>query len=95
MVGALDRPVAIVGALEREVGSPEIFSGSSEVLADTASREALIAALAFDKRAIPSEGGGKACSSPSSVQSENLLGWASSYDKSPIAAASLGRIGAV
>jgi hypothetical protein len=33
-----------------------------------------IAALAFDNSPIPSEGGGKALSSPSSVQSENLLG---------------------
>jgi hypothetical protein len=33
-----------------------------------------IAALAFDSNPIPSEGGGKALSSPSSVQSENLLG---------------------
>jgi hypothetical protein len=33
-----------------------------------------IAALAFESRPIPSEGGGNDRSSPSSVQSENLLG---------------------
>jgi len=75
-VGALDRePVASVGALDRvvEEGKPEAL-GSSWDLEVTASLEALIAARAFDSKAIPREGGGRACSSPSSVQSENLLG---------------------
>jgi hypothetical protein len=75
-VGALDRvEVASVGALDLvdDEGRPEVFD-SSWCLEVTASLEALIAALAFDNNAIPSEGGGRACSSPSSVQSENLLG---------------------
>jgi hypothetical protein len=61
-VGALDRvDVASVGALDRvvEEGRPEALE-SSWCLELTASLEALIAALAFDSKAIPSEGGGKA-----------------------------------
>lgn len=74
-VGALDRgPVASVGALDLVVKGRPVDFGSSWCLEVTASLEALIAALAFDNKAIPSDGGGKACSSPSSVQSENLLG---------------------
>lgn len=79
-VGSFDRvEPASVGALDLfgEEDGPEALA-SSWCLDATASLEALIAALAFDNKAIPSEGGGRACSSPSSVQSENLLGWASS-----------------
>jgi len=61
-VGALDRePVASVGALDLvvEEGRPDAL-GSSWCFEVTASPEALIAALAFESRAIPSDGGGRA-----------------------------------
>ena len=60
-VGALDRePVASVGALDLVVEGKPVDLGSSWCFDVTASLEALIAALAFDSRAIPSDGGGKA-----------------------------------